>query len=274
MNEYPIPIDPYNPGQVFACMGFLELSDHLLGGILGSFSKDGHSFILSESKENPYAACLQFIVEAKATEMKSFKPEGDKKGKKSDKDMALPVLLKTADMHFRIDHWEEDRWSDASGRDSMKLYSGNRSAFKIVCSMQDVIQKLYLQNKEELLRDPMNIGQLMSGRFNFDPRSGWTALDMGFSPNEHKSGQFKEGVLTFPAVELFAAIGMQHARPCSTKTKNFSYKTWDSPLPPMLARLALGVGFTMRHWASYLCDYDLAGKNKVLRFSKKEDCHV
>ena len=32
MSEAFIPVDLYNPGQVFACLGFMEAADILLGG--------------------------------------------------------------------------------------------------------------------------------------------------------------------------------------------------------------------------------------------------
>ena len=48
----------------------------------------------------------------------------------------------------------------------------------------------------------------MGGSFNFDPRGAWTAIDAGYSPNEHK-----HAVEASPVVEFLAAWGLEHARP-------------------------------------------------------------
>jgi len=37
MAEASIPVDLFNPGQVFACLGFLETTDVLLGNAEGGF---------------------------------------------------------------------------------------------------------------------------------------------------------------------------------------------------------------------------------------------
>jgi CRISPR-associated protein Csx14 len=37
MAEHTIPVDLLNPGQVFACLGFLEAADVLLGDAEGGF---------------------------------------------------------------------------------------------------------------------------------------------------------------------------------------------------------------------------------------------
>lgn len=37
MTEASIPVDLLNPGQVFACIGFLEAADVLLGEAMGVF---------------------------------------------------------------------------------------------------------------------------------------------------------------------------------------------------------------------------------------------
>ena len=38
-----IPVDLLNPGQVFACLGFLEAADTLLGDAQGRFESNGTS---------------------------------------------------------------------------------------------------------------------------------------------------------------------------------------------------------------------------------------
>ena len=68
MAEASIPVDLFNPGQVFACLGFLEAADVLLGDAEGGFdwSDEVHiRFILrAGAHENPFAVVLKFLAEA------------------------------------------------------------------------------------------------------------------------------------------------------------------------------------------------------------------
>ena len=72
-----IPVDLFNPGQVFACLGFLEAADVLLGDAEGGFdwSDEVHvRFMLrSAGDENPFAVVLKFLATARVL---SLAPEG------------------------------------------------------------------------------------------------------------------------------------------------------------------------------------------------------
>jgi len=63
-----IPVDLFNPGQVFACLGFMEAADVLLGDAEGGFdwSDEAHvRFLLrAVGDENPFAMVLKFLAEA------------------------------------------------------------------------------------------------------------------------------------------------------------------------------------------------------------------
>lgn len=87
MSAPSIPVDLRNPGQVFACLGFLEAADVLLGDAEGGFdwSDEGNvSFALRAGGErNPFEVVLEFLAEA---EPKRWGPKGyadppPKKGK-------------------------------------------------------------------------------------------------------------------------------------------------------------------------------------------------
>src|SRR5262249_55772632 len=64
-----IPVDLFNPGQVFACLGFLEAADALLGDARGNFDWRHESdvrFVMdANTKGNPFAAILEFLSKAK-----------------------------------------------------------------------------------------------------------------------------------------------------------------------------------------------------------------
>ena len=47
MPESRIPVDLFNPGQVFACLGLVEVADLLLGGAAGIFDWEGSVVTLS-----------------------------------------------------------------------------------------------------------------------------------------------------------------------------------------------------------------------------------
>lgn len=69
MTEASIPVDLLNPGQVFACIGFLEAADLLLGGAMGVFdwSEEETRFHLrARGEENPFACVLRFLDRAEA----------------------------------------------------------------------------------------------------------------------------------------------------------------------------------------------------------------
>lgn len=72
-----IPVDLFNPGQVFACLGFLEAADILLGDAEGGFDwSDGENtrFRLRANGEwNPFEEVLQFLAQA---EIRRFGPAG------------------------------------------------------------------------------------------------------------------------------------------------------------------------------------------------------
>jgi CRISPR-associated protein Csx14 len=47
---------------------------------------------------------------------------------------------------------------------------------------------------------------------------------------------------TYPAVELLAAVGLNHARPAKVAKLEWAYSAWGVSLPPALARAAIGGG--------------------------------
>lgn len=168
MAEATIPVDLFNPGQVFACLGFMEAAEILLGDAAGGFDWSDESsvrFRLSAAgDENPVAAVLEFLAEA---EVKRFGPIGyadpppkiNKKKPNAEDDadeegfeaeatlppleltevfpakagdrMTLPIRLGGGNRPVI----ELGHWMDESGRDAFKLYSGNRTADGIASAM-------------------------------------------------------------------------------------------------------------------------------------------
>lgn len=165
-----VPVDLESPGQVVACMGFLEAAEVLLGGVEAHFdwSEAQATFVLrADGDKNPFEVVLEFLSKATISELTPIgyveggaadgdddaeqdampsEPEGDE----SDDDPgavkrrvttpafpsgegernALPIQIVDDARRLSVSHW-----ADGSSRDDFKLYSGNRSANRIATQM-------------------------------------------------------------------------------------------------------------------------------------------
>jgi CRISPR-associated protein Csx14 len=322
MRAASIPVDLLNPGQVFACLGFLEAADVLLGDAEGGFDWEDESrvtFALSADGDgNPFEAVLEFLAEV---EPKRFGPTGyadppaktktTDNGDDADEDndieevlvdalkpalelaptfpskagdrMSLPIRLGGGNRPVV----ELGHWADGSSRESFKLYAGNRSAYGIARAMLGGVRKkptkrqreqgqlgdlktkgvtqLWEADRAALIAAPFDVLIPMGGSFNFDPRGAWTAIDAGYSPNEHK-----HAIKASPVVEFLAAWGFENARPVELGIREVRYAAWGGTLPPMLARAALAGGITSIRSRRFRFDLDKSGRNKVVVFAEEE----
>lgn len=280
MGTMTIPVDIDNPGQVFACLGLIEAADVLCGGAEGGFTWDSphdlHArFTVAAAHARPVEDVVDFLAHATPTPAapegwSPSKPKGvgelvrtrHSPGKASDLSlMALPVVLGgCVGRYIMLGHW-----ADGSSRDEFKLYAGNRSAAQIAGSMIDAIRQLWQTRRSDLLKDPFGTTVPMRGSFNFDARCVWEAIDLGYSPNDHR-----QMVLASPVVELLAAWGLEHARPKRVKQRVYSYGVWSVRLPAMLARPALGGTLRTVPVRRFQVRLGLSGKNKVIGYAEEE----
>lgn len=328
MAEASIPVDLFNPGQVFACLGFLEAAEILSGDAEGGFDWSDEAnvkFILSAAGErNPFEVVLEFLAAAEPVRWGPLgyaDPPPKKKGKKDedgddseadevqseDSDegsiagVAPSIELSEAFMAREGDRMslpirigggnrpviELGHWADGSGRECFKLYAGNRSAHSIARAMLRGVRakpakkqrengqpgnlkfkgvaQLWEDDKAALVERPFHALTAMGGSFNFDPCGAWTAIDAGYSPNEHK-----HPVNASPVVEFLAAWGLENARPHEFETRLVRYAAWGVSLPPLLARAALVGGVTSIPSRRFRFELDLSGKNKVVTFAQEE----
>ena len=306
MAEASIPVDLFNPGQVFACLGFMEAADILLGDVEGGFDWSDAAqvrFLLKAAgDDNPFAVVLEFLAQA---EVHSHAPVGygpppSKKKRKvpagnSDEDasredrpersetfpspagdrMALPVRLKVSELPWIV----LSHWSDGSRRDDFKLYGGNRSAASIARALlrgtfdkaqNQGVGALWRTHGTQLVAKPFDLLTRVGGSFNFDPRGAWTAIDAGYSPDRQKKAGNLNGILASPTVEILAALGLEHARPDEYALRQVRYAAWRSVVPLSLARPALSganVGCVTR---TFHFTFGGTKHNKVVTFAQEE----
>jgi CRISPR-associated protein Csx14 len=167
-----IPVDLTNPGQVLACVGFLEAAEVLLGGVEAHFdwSEAQATFVLrADGDKNPFEVVLDFLSKAKVSELRPIGyVEGCAADSADDEEEDASLSEPEDGDEFDDDHpgevqrrgrmpafpsGEGDRnalpvqlvgnglrltvshWADGSSRDDFKLYAGNRSAKRIATQM-------------------------------------------------------------------------------------------------------------------------------------------
>ncbi len=314
MADASIPVDLLNPGQVFACLGFLEAAEVLLGDAEGGFSWEkgsprGTFHLRAAGQNDPVKDLLSWLASA---DLSVATPSGWKPPDKYIRGKPVPVEMPPSVNPDGLPMKEPDlnslpvqigsvgsaddraldltSWCDASSRGYFKLYSGNRSAFSIAQAVVHGVHKKRRKGqnigdvefsgieqlwdtdrdaRDALTRDPLGTLTAMGGSFNFDPRGAWTALDAGYSLNDHK-----HPVAASPVVEIMAAIGLEHARPVQEKGRLVRYAVWRGDrrgaLPPLAARAALAGCDAFADLRRFRFTLAMSGKNSIVTFAEEE----
>ena len=262
MTEHSIPVDLLNPGQVFACLGFLEAADVLCGNAEGGFDwrdeTDTRFHLRASGDDSPVETVLRFLAEAKVTAIAPYGSENQKeKWKKGWEEKCKLTLLKQGDpfpypnpsspatLPARLEANGKaillDYWGDATIRDNAKFWAGS-GGYPGAALTLDALE-LIRDRIKEAGDNPFALSALQSSSFRFDWRRDYISLDVGFSPNDHKEDIHMVG---YPLVELLAAIGLSHARPQRQKKLSYRYgivagnRNDDFLLAPIFLRAALG----------------------------------
>jgi CRISPR-associated protein Csx14 len=310
MAEHAIPVDLYNPGQVFACLGFLEATDALLGDARGGFDWSNPENVVfklrAEGDVNPVAAVLEFLAEA---EPRRFVPEGyvedvlensgddDVNGRESEADgtgkpsvtfpaakgdrMSLPIRFGGGNRPIV----ELGHWADGSGCNNFKLYAGNRSAEGIARAMLLGVREKPKKKQAVGNIKSKGVRQLWKERKDdLIARPFDVLTPMGGSFNFDPRGAWTaidagyslndqgHQVEASPIVEFLAAWGLENARPDEFEIRKVRYAVWGIPLAPMLARAALCGGIDKTPRQMFVFRLDMSGKNKVVTFAEREIC--
>ncbi len=232
MAEASIPVDLLNPGQVFACLGFLEAAEELLGNAEGGFDWSDEAdvrFRLSANGENnPFEQVLSFLSRSSIRSVAPAKTNLDTEKwnvtttRLSEDEpfpfplptspATLPILFECQDFRkggasLVADHWGEDR--NKTSRDNVKFWAG-AGGYPAAALARDGLD-LVKGRWTEAVTDPFNIDAEQSSSFRFDWRRDYIPLDIGFSINNHSKTRFT--TVGYPFVEILAALGLTHARP-------------------------------------------------------------
>lgn len=311
MAKAAIPVDLFNPGQIFACMGFLEAAEKLFGDAQGGFDWSDEvdvKFLLDISGErNPFEGVLEFLAEAEPKEWgpvgladltPAKAPDEDDGNAVDDQEAAEAKTFpaKRADRMALPIHFgggnrpivELGHWADGSSRGNFKLYAGNRSADKIARSML-MGTRGGTSAKKKGSAEPGNlktkgIAQLWKeDRKNLIERPLQILTPMGGSFNFDPRGAWtaidagyspndqKHQVTSSPVVEFLSAWGLENSRPHEFEPRIVRYAVWGIPLPLMLARAALGGSITVVPLKRFRFELDMSGKNKVVTFAELEN---
>jgi CRISPR-associated protein Csx14 len=276
MNTASIPVDLFNPGQVFACLGFLEAADVLLGDAEGGFDwggDDDSSFTLAATGgENPFHVVLAFLAEAKIDALSPLggglsdqwdietyvDPDGifpvsPKVSENSKrvwvKESALPIRLMQACASIQISHWADTD----NGREPLKTWGGaaGKSGASRMRDLLTAASAIIRDDAKGASENPFNKPSPVGG-FRLELRRDYVPMDIGFTLNAHQSTIAAQG---FPMVEILAVIGLENARPEVLDRLHYRYSVWRGLLQPCLARPILGDGqspFETRTFAAVL----------------------
>jgi len=255
MAQTSIPVDLFNPGQVFACMGLLEAADILLGNAEGRFDWESgnETFIVrADGNEHPVGAALSFL---KSAAVKWLSPCLDLKERDGGDTKVLPGISASGDPKapdlpgflrgrlgsagFKIPF---GFWADGSGRFAITFKKSTNGASSYV-RFQNALNAIKELNTAQAVLDPFGQEARTESLFRLDPRGMIDPIHGGFSPDILRKGQrggLDIRVATYPMCELLAVLGLEHARPKRLAANLFGYWVWGCMLPPMLARAALG----------------------------------
>ncbi|MEZ5353751.1 MAG: type I-U CRISPR-associated protein Cas8c, partial [Bryobacteraceae bacterium] len=250
MAKASIPVDLFNPGQVFACLGFLEAADVLCGNAEGSFDwaapTNVRFHIRAATGANPVERVLEFL--ARATVL-SEAPRGSTLGTSKwsvetqyreegdpfpfplpDSPATLPAILEEVQtqggqspVKIPINHWGEDRRK--TSRDNVKFWAG-AGGYPGAALARDALD-IVRSRCAEAAEDPFSLAAEQSSSFRLDWRRDYVPMEIGFSLNEHGN----ISTIGYPLVEILAAIGLTHARPLRQRALEYRYGVVAAPDP-------------------------------------------
>jgi len=265
----PVPVDPTNPGQFFACCGLLELGHRLWPDAEGWFDADATGFhvVSSAAGAVPLEAIVKKMVEVEIegelsrqeqTELNHLElrkrevaREGGKLQESEEarrsflgKRRREGALTLPEPFRLRLAWWQEE------GDDIPKTFAGRQEVLRMARAMlaklpeavqsdQPLKYRCLLQavGKAPPENDPQGSRSRGEGSkvepFYFDACRFAHSLDVGFSLDVQQQALRATAA---PLTELLALVGLQRFRPALADGRwVFEYSTWGVPLSPVAA---------------------------------------
>lgn len=275
MSINSIPVDLNNPGQVLACMGIMEVIDVLYGDVDGRFNWNNQAtFEIRSNSIDPIKEAIDFVLDCVIKAISPSRLIKDKFGIDTVfetqlspsielKPSVLPISLESAkNKRILITHWGE---SGDTGLDNLKFWGGaaGYSAAARMRDLQNSLASVPECERSSFYEDPFTVSARLSNGFRLEMRRDYSAIDLGFSPNDHKDID----VIGYPFVELLAVIGLENSRPFRVNRFEYKYGVWKDFLPPILARAILGgenMGFAARNFTMRLATVNKGGDRAIL----------
>lgn len=264
-----IPVDLFNPGQVFACLGLLEVAHIVLGGAEGGFEwadTAGTFHIGSVGGSHPVHTAVGFVV---AADVRWISPRDDLRERDGGETETRTGIADSADpkspdlpavLRGTFDDVRRDvpigYWADGSSRFSTTFKKSTNGASSHI-RVRNALHAIRAMNIDLVAEDPFNQSARTESLFRLDPRGTVDPIHGGFSPDMLRKGNLDIRVATYPVCELFAVIGLQHGRPERLDSQHFAYHAWGQsvPLPPPLARAAIGAGLGLSETRRFVVEH-------------------
>jgi CRISPR-associated protein Csb3 len=273
MARASIPVDLFNPGHVFACLGLVEAADILAGQARGAFewrNAGTSEFHLSASgSESPVRLVLAFLAQASVEAAVPFGSSlstakwnlptavldrgGPYPFPEPPAPATLPARLHAGGASLFVDHWGEA--VSATGRDAVKFWAGlgGTPGARLMSDALALVKDRLATGAD----DPFSIAVPQSSSFRFDWRRDYIPIDVGFSPNDHGRSIT---MLGYPVVEILAAVGLSNARPLRLEKLAYRYAVaaaadGNELLDPLFLRAILGAAelpFPSRRFVMHL----------------------
>lgn len=244
MSRASIPVDLFNPGQVFACLGFMEVAEVILGSTQGGFdwiSNGGARFYLeAPDSHNPFAVVLDYVSDVN-TSVEWLSP--DRAIKERDggdtiviEGISASKIPKPAYLPARLRRRLDDSdaivtfgyWADDSSRFSVILKKSTNGASSHV-RFHNGLSAIREHDLSAAVSDPMNLSSRTDSLFRLDPRGSVDPINAGTSPDKLRKGGIDVRVVTYPICEIMAVIGLENSRPWieeQGRSAAFSYRAW------------------------------------------------
>jgi len=307
MAEARIPVDLFNPGQVFACLGFLEAAEILLGQAEGGFDWSDEAdvrFVLrAEGEADPVREVLGFLATARIASIEPAKrfgssaetddmgeaggddpTETDDRGEATD-EAAMDILERIGSDTFPAPRPDEKgnalpvRLLNGDGKgiaDLTHWWDGSgRSAFKLYSGNRSALK--IARHMQRCITDLWKTDRDILAARPFD-----TLVAMGGSFNLDPRGAWvaldagyspdaqNHRVQASPVVELLAAWGLEDARP-KAKGSVHHYAAWREVVPLLLARPAVACAPLPISMRRFCFELAYSGKNKIVTFAYEEN---